>query len=96
MTRARSGLAADGLVAAVQTIDLLAAGQPRDVTFEDILLKQGKHQLVATADLAETVAETDEQNNALTVTLRHALRHRGARPPTTPCFGPCRRIEACL
>lgn len=63
-------LAADGLVVAAQTVDVLAAGQSRDVTFEDALLKKGKHQLVATADLTETVAETDEQNNALTITVR--------------------------
>ena len=67
-------LAADGLVAGVQTIDVLPAGDSRDVTFDDILLKKGKHQLVATADLSGMVVETDEQNNALTVTVTCAAK----------------------
>jgi hypothetical protein len=63
-------LAMDGAVISSQDVAPMGSGEARDVMFQDILLKKGKHQLVATADANATVAETDEQNNALTIMVR--------------------------
>jgi hypothetical protein len=48
----------------------LDAGQEREVRFDDVRLKKGEHKLEATADAEKTVAESDEGNNARTVTAR--------------------------
>jgi hypothetical protein len=51
-----------------QTVKSLDAGQEREVRFEGVRLKKGEHTLAATTDPKSTVAESDDDNNALTVT----------------------------
>jgi hypothetical protein len=53
-----------------QSVSGLAAGQEREVRFDDVRLKKGERSLTATADAANTVAEAKEDNGELKVTAR--------------------------
>jgi subtilase family serine protease len=53
-----------------RSIDGLDAGKEATVTFNGVRLKKGPHTLVATADATAAIAESNEGNNALTVTAR--------------------------
>jgi hypothetical protein len=46
----------------------LEVGQEHEVRFDDVRLKKGTRTLTATADVKKTVAESDEANNARSVT----------------------------
>jgi subtilase family serine protease len=48
----------------------LDSGKEQEVRFEDVRLKKGDRTLTATADAKETIAESNEGNNSLTVTAR--------------------------
>jgi len=48
----------------------LEAGQEREVRFDDVRLKKGEREFTATADASKTVDESDEDNNARTVSAR--------------------------
>lgn len=54
--------------AANRTVNGLKADEEREVRFDDVRLKKGEHELEAIADAKEEVAESDEGNNARTVT----------------------------
>jgi subtilase family serine protease len=55
--------------ARVKQVADLAAGQEREVRFDDVRLKKGGRQLSATADAQQAVDETSETNNARTVSV---------------------------
>ena len=61
-------LDADGDTTVDESVDGLEAGKEREVRFGDVRLKKGEHQLAATLDAKNTVAESGEDNNAKTVT----------------------------
>ena len=48
----------------------LEAGQEREVRFDGVRLEKGERKLAATADASKTVAESDDGNNALSVSAR--------------------------
>ncbi len=47
----------------------LEAGKEMDVRFEDVRLKQGMRSVAATVDAGKAIAETDEDNNELKLTV---------------------------
>jgi hypothetical protein len=61
-------LAVDKEQVADEPVPGLGAGEEREVRFDDIRLKKGERTLTATIDAAKTITESDESNNALTVT----------------------------
>jgi len=62
-------LAVDGGEALEESVDGLEAGKEREVRFGDVRLKKGEHQLAATADPKNTVAESADDNNERTVAV---------------------------
>jgi hypothetical protein len=52
------------------TVDALAAGQEREVTFENIEMRKGERTLKAAADPARAIDESDEANNERKLTAR--------------------------
>ena len=48
----------------------LAAGQAQEVRFEDVRLTKGSHALMALADSSKSIAESNEDNDELSVTAR--------------------------
>jgi hypothetical protein len=63
-------LSVDGVDVAEQSAVDLPAGQEQEVHFVGVQLKKGDHKLTALADVNRQVFETNEDNNALTVTAR--------------------------
>jgi len=53
-----------------RTVPGLGAGQEREVRFGDVRLKKGERALSTTVDAKEVVAESNEGNNTLKVTVR--------------------------
>jgi len=63
-------LAVDGNQAGEASVEAIEAGKEREVRFGDVKLKTGEHQLSATVDAKGEVAEANEENNVVTVTVR--------------------------
>jgi subtilase family serine protease len=53
----------------VKQVAELAAGQEREVRFDNVRLKPGGRQLTATADATQAVAESNENNNEKSVSV---------------------------
>jgi subtilase family serine protease len=53
-----------------QTVKGLAAGQEREVRFENVRLKKGEHLISASLDAKGEVAESNEDNNEPKATAR--------------------------
>jgi hypothetical protein len=53
-----------------QSVNGLEPGKEREVRFGDVRLKKDEHTLTATADAKGTVAESNDKNNDLRVTVR--------------------------
>ena len=47
----------------------LDAGKELELLYDDARLKKGEHRLTATVDAKKAVAESDEDNNELKVTI---------------------------
>jgi subtilase family serine protease len=60
-------LTLDGTGVGEQTVSGLAAGQEREVRFEDVRLKKGEHALQVVVDPDHAVTEDDESNNSKAV-----------------------------
>lgn len=56
----------DGGHAIEQTVPALDGGSTMDVSFDNVRLKKGSHNLTATADAKHAITESTEDNNALT------------------------------
>jgi hypothetical protein len=63
-------LTVDGTGVGEQTVSGLAAGQEREVRFEDVRLKKGEHTLMAAIAAKKAGAESNEGNNERTVAAR--------------------------
>jgi len=63
-------LTVDGAQVAEQAVTGLEVAKEREVRFEDVRLKKGEHTLLAVAVPVNTIAETNEDNNELKVTVR--------------------------
>jgi hypothetical protein len=63
-------LTVDGVDVAEQSAVGLEPGPEHEVRFENIEIKKGEHKLTALVDANREIAETDEDNNVLTVTAR--------------------------
>ena len=63
-------LLSDGDEVGEKSVDGLEAGKEREVRFDDVRLKAGSHELVVTLDPTNAVAESDDENNRRTVSVR--------------------------
>lgn len=52
-----------------QAVAGLGAGEETEVTFDDVRLRRGMRTLAATVDASNAIAESDEANNELTLTV---------------------------